>query len=143
MLLRQARSLALLDAAERKLLQGKKLALVTPRPGGDGEEEFIGAATELGAHVSLIRLGLDDDSSNHQIAVIARVLARLYDGVECQHLSAALVGRIAGSTAIPVFAGLATASHPTATLIDALSDELAPSARRRVILQAALLHCMR
>ena len=138
-LVRQAQALSKLGNGTLKLLQGKKLALVSPRPGDEGEGEFVRAATALGAHVSRVQLGLDEDSSAQQIAATARVLARLYDAVECQHLPPALVGWIASNTTIPVFAGLATPDHPTAALADALANDATPAVRRRSILQAALL----
>lgn len=135
----QAQALSKLGNGALKLLQGKKLALVSPRPGEASEGEFVHAATALGAHVSYVHLGLDEDSSAQQIATTARVLARLYDAVECQHLPATLVGRIASSTTIPVFAGLATQDHPTAALVDSVGIDAAPAVRRRAILQAALV----
>ena len=138
-LLRQARALSRLDAAGLKLMQGKKLALVSPRPGDRDEGEFVEAAQALGAHVSFVSLGLDEGSSAEQIAATAGLLARLYDAVECQHLPATLVGRIASSTTVPVFAGLATNEHPTAALAEFLGEGTTPAARRRSILQAALL----
>jgi len=135
----QARTLVTAGDAGRKLMQGKKLALVSPHPGGEGEGEFVRAATALGAHVSYVQLGLDEDSSVQQIATTARLLTRLYDAIECQHLPVTLVGRIARSATIPVFAGLATQGHATAALVDALSVDVSPAVRRRSILQAALL----
>ena len=142
-LVRQARALSKLGDGALKLLQGKKFALVSPRIGEECEGEFLRAATALGAHVSCVQLGLDENSSAQQIAATARVLARLYDAVECQHLPAALVRQIASSSTIPVFAGLATDDHPTAALVDALSVDEPPAVRRRAILQAALLLSVR
>jgi ornithine carbamoyltransferase len=138
-LVRQAQLLGGVGGSALRPMQGKKLALVSPQPGEEGEGDFVRAATALGAHVSLVRLGLDEASSAQQIAATTRVLSRLYDAVECQHLPISLVKRIAGSSAIPVFAGLGTREHPTAALADALGQHATPSARRRLILQAALL----
>ncbi|MDR7270252.1 ornithine carbamoyltransferase [Pelomonas saccharophila] len=142
-LVRQAQALHQLGDGGPQLLQGKKFALVSPRRGEEGEGEFLRAATALGAHVSCVQLGLDENSSAQQIATTARLLARLYDAVECQHLPAALVGQIASSSTIPVFAGLATREHPTAALVNALGVDAPPTVRRHVILQAALLLSIR
>jgi len=142
-LVRQAHALSQLGDGGPQLLQGKKFALVSPRRGEQGEGEFLRAATALGAHVSCVQLGLDENSSAQQIAATARVLARLYDAVECQHLPAALVGQIARNSTIPVFAGLATQDHPTAALADALGVDAPPALRRDAILQAALLLSLR
>jgi ornithine carbamoyltransferase len=137
----QARTFATHGIGLPKLLQGRNLALVSFWPGGDAEAEFVSAATALGAHVSCVRLGLEQDSPQ-QIAATARVLARLYDALECQGLPAALVAWIASHTTIPVFSGLAMADHPTAALVDALGGDATPAARRRAILQAALVLSM-
>lgn len=138
-LLRQARALACSGAAGLQLMAGKQLALLSPTGGDEGALEFIEAAKALGAHVSFVQAALDGGSGELQIDAMARVLGRLYDAVECQHLPAELVKRIARVSGIPVFAGLAMPEHPTATLADELGGDATPQIRRRSILQAALL----
>jgi ornithine carbamoyltransferase len=138
-LLRQARALARSDAADRQLMAGKQLALLSTDCGDEGAREFMQAAQALGAHVSFVQAGLDEASSEPQIAATARVLGQLYDAVECQHLPVELVRRIARGAGVPVFAGLATPAHPTATLVEALEGDASWQAKRRSILQAALL----
>ncbi|KQV60305.1 hypothetical protein ASC95_02215 [Pelomonas sp. Root1217] len=137
--LRQARVFMRLQAPEMKLLTGRRLALMSPHPGDDEGSEFAQAATALGAHVSFVQPGLDEHSSPWRVDATARMLSRLYDAVECQHLPAALTGRIARSADIPVFAGLATAGHPTAVLAQALDGDIVWAVKRRKILQAALV----
>lgn len=138
-LVRQARALAGAGPAAAQLMLGKKLALLSPLPGDDDAGEFLQAATALGAHVSVVQPGLDEQSSPGQVDAMARVLSQLYDVVECQHLPATLVQRIARSAVIPVFEGLATPGHPTAALVNALNDDRPRPDGRRRILQAALL----
>jgi len=138
-LLRQARALVEVQTAAPKLMAGKQLALLSPECSDVLAQEFVQAATALGARVAFVQPGLDEHSSPSQIDALARVLGRLYDAVECQHLPAPLVQRIARSAGIPVFTGLATAEHPTATLVDEMDGALPRQARRRSILQAALL----
>ncbi len=138
-LLRQARALARAGAAGQQLMAGKQLALLSPDCNDEGALEFIQAAKALGAHVSFVQAGLDEASSELQIDATARVLGQLYDAVECQHLPAGLVKRIARGAGIPVFAGLATPGHPTAQLVEALEGDAPRQLKRRSILQAALL----
>jgi len=138
-LLRQARALTGTGEAGPSLMAGKKLALLSADSGDDLAREFTEAATQLGAHVAVVQPGLDDHSSPAQIDALARVLGRLYDAVECQHMPPNLVRRLASSAGIPVFAGLAAAEHPTAALAAGLDTSLPWQARRRCILQAALL----
>jgi len=78
-------------------------------------------------------------ASEAQIDAVARMLGRLYDAVECQHLPLAVVRRIAQASDIPIFAGLATPEHPTAGLADELPGTKPPALRRCRIVQAALL----
>lgn len=138
-LLRQARALAGVAVAGLKPLLGKRLALVSARPGDGSCREFEQAATALGALVSLVHPGLDENSSAPQVEATARLLSQLYDGAEFQHLPESLVARIGGSARIPVFCGLATPEHPTAALADALGEGMPLALRRRLILQAALM----
>lgn len=137
--LRQARVLMRLPTLEVKLLAGRRLALMSPHPGDEEGSEFAQAATALGAHVSLVQPGLDEHSTPRRVDATARMLSRLYDAVECQHLPAAVTGRLARSADIRVFAGLATAGHPTAVLAQALDGDVAWAIKRRRILQAALV----
>jgi len=138
-LMRQARALAGAGDGSVRLLSGKRLALLSPCKGDHSALEFVQAATALGAHVSVVQPGLSARSSEREIDETARMLGQLYDAVECQHLPAALVGRLARSAGIPVFAGLATAEHPITALADALGGEVPPDEQRCRILQAALL----
>jgi len=135
----QARVLAGADGPALRLMSGKRLALLSPEKADEGANAFVQAATALGAHVSFVQPGLDARSSASQVDETARMLGQLYDAVECQHLPASLVRRIARSAGIPVFAGLATAEHPTTALAAELDEDAPLTDRRRRILQAALL----
>lgn len=138
-LLRLARALLAAQPGESQLLAGKQLALLSTECDDAPAQAFIDAATALGARVSFVQPGLDDGSPTAQIDALARMLGELYDAVECQHLPAALVQRIASGAGIPVFTGLATAGHPTAALADTLDGDVLPQDKRRCVLQAALL----
>lgn len=138
-LLRQAGALARANGEALQLMAGKQLALLSADADGQAAIEFMQAAKALGAHVSFVQAGLDEDSSEPQVDATARVLGQLYDAVECQHLPDELVRRIARGAGIPVFAGLATPEHPTAALADELDADATPQVKRRCVLQAALL----
>ncbi|MFG6433428.1 ornithine carbamoyltransferase [Roseateles sp. LYH14W] len=135
----RARGLSNAEVLARQPLRGKRLALLSDAQGDDSAREFVQAATALGAHVSLVLPGLDEGSSEAQIDAVARMLGRLYDAVECQHLPLAVVRRISQGSDIPIFAGLATPEHPTAGLADELPGSKPLDLRRCRILQAALL----
>lgn len=140
--LRQAGALARPGAVVVPVLAGKQLALLSPDGDDDAALAFIEAAKALGARVSFVRAGLDDNSSDLQVETTARYLSQLYDAVECQHLPPPLVSRLARSAAIPVFEGLATPAHPTAALVARLDGDSSPQVKRRSVLQAALLVSM-
>jgi ornithine carbamoyltransferase len=122
-------------------LRGKYIALL-----GTGPESevslFQGAATELGARVAHVRIGLTGTSAEKDVQDMAGVLARLYDAVECDGLPAQVVRRLAGAVDVPVFERLASPAHPTARLADLLGPEAAPGENRRFVLQAALVGAM-
>jgi ornithine carbamoyltransferase len=143
MLLASARRLQRADAnaTVRALLHGKILGLVCEAAEGVDARLFQDAATGLGARVTHIlpgvsELGTADDDT---LANTARVLGRLYDGIECQGLAPALVERLRRAAGVPVFDGLATALHPTAGVADLLSTTEPLETRRRLVVQAALL----
>ncbi|KQW42452.1 MULTISPECIES: hypothetical protein [unclassified Roseateles] len=138
-LVAQACALADPDARTLKPLHGRRLALLSPMSGDEGQRDFNAAAIALGAQVSLVAPGLDESSSAAQIDAVAGLLSHLYDAVECQHLPETLVRHIARSTGIPVFLGLALPGHPTAVLAGQLDGSLPLAVRRGCILQAALL----
>ena len=131
-------------APVRALLGGKNLGLVCEDEESDDARLFREAATALGARVTHIRPGVSqlDTSDGGALAHTARVLGRLYDGIECQGLSTALVDRLRREAGVPVFDGLASPRHPTALLAGLLGGAEPVEARRRLVLQAALLYAL-
>ena len=69
----------------------------------------------------------------------ARVLGRLYDGIECQGLAPELVRQLGRDAGVPVFDGLAAAHHPTAHLAQRLAGTGSLAKKRQLIVQAVLL----
>ena len=123
----------------KTLLRGKKLALLCESDDGADAMLFRSAASALGAHVSHIRPQLSDLRQPDELQHTARMLGRLYDGIECQGLAAALVEVVGREAGVPVYNGLASARHPTAHLAGLLGDDESPTARRELVLQTVLL----
>ena len=121
------------------LLRGKKLALLCESDAGADADLFRSAAAALGAHVSHIRPRLSDLSEPDVLQHTARMLGRLYDGIECQGLTPALVEAVSLEAGVPVYDGLASPSHPTARLAALLGGEEAPGEMRELVLQTVLL----
>ena len=107
----------------KTLLRGKKLALLCESEDGADAILFRAAASELGAHVSHIRPHLSDLRQPDDLQHTARMLGRLYDGIECQGLAQGLVEMIGREAGVPVYDGLASERHPTARLAGLLGDE--------------------
>jgi ornithine carbamoyltransferase len=141
LMLAQARSLQrdALAGGTPPLLRGRKLGLLCEADDAEDARLFRRAATELGAHVAHVRPVLSEGSPAQEVRHTARLLGRLYDAIECQGMGAALVRRLAAEAGVPVYDGLACATHPTARLADHLEGDASPTDKRRFVLQAALL----
>lgn len=120
------------------LLRGKNLGLLCEADDDDAAL-FRRAAVELGAHVAQIRPSLSELSTLQEVQHTARMLGRLYDAVECQGMTAALVLQMERDAGVPVYDGLASLHHPSARLAELLSRDASPADNRRFVLQAVLL----
>ena len=121
------------------LLRGKNLALLCESAETADAARFRAAATDLGALVSHVRPSLSDLNEPEVRRHTARLLGRLYQGIECQGLPADLVGEVGRESGIPVYDGVATAAHPFARLASLLDDRGPPERTRQLILQAVLV----
>lgn len=123
----------------RDALRGKKIGMLCEKNDGPDAVLFRGAALELGAHVAHVRPSLSALSTPQEVQDTARMLGRLYDAVECQGMAPALVRQMGIDAGVPVYDGLASALHSTASLAEQLEGEGASADNRRVVLQAMLL----
>ena len=141
-LLERARMLqrAAQSGLAQPLLRGKNLGLLCADDTLPPALMFRHAATELGAHVAHIGIGLSEGSPAQDVAHTARLLGRLYDAVECQGLGSGLVRQMAGASGIPMYDGAAVNLGPLTRLALLLGPELALADNRRFALQALLLH---
>ena len=120
-------------------LRGKNLGILCERDDGEGSALFCRAAIELGARVASIRSNLSARSTLKEIQRTARTLGRLYDAVECQGMSLAVVREIEANAGVPVYDAVSSQTHPTASLAAQLDDGTPLEDRRRFVLQAVLL----
>ena len=127
------------EPAKTALLRGKKLALLCESEDGADATLFRNAASALGAHVSHIRPRFSDLGQPDDFQHTARMLGRLYDGIECQGITPDLVQVIGREAGVPVYDGLASGRHPTAPLAAMLDGEASPGRQRELILQTVLL----
>ncbi|MFG6441177.1 ornithine carbamoyltransferase [Roseateles sp. LKC17W] len=136
-LLQRAGDLQRLPLRFEQVLQGRRLGLMSVTPDGEDAQLFLRAARGLGAYVALIAPPEPGDGAQ-QLDDIGRLLGRLYEAVECQGLGAAVVDQLAAAGNLPVFDGLAGASHGLAKLAGDWVDP-APLAQRRCWLVQAML----
>lgn len=111
------------------LLRDKHFGLLSDEASNEEAELFRHVATLLGARVSRIRSSLIDASDPVMLRNTARMLGRLYDAIECQGVNQALARRIRADAGVPVFAGIASAFHPTARLAETLVGMQSADAR--------------
>ncbi|MDW2799144.1 ornithine carbamoyltransferase [Clostridium boliviensis] len=102
-------------------LKGKNIALIFEKPSTRTRCAFVVAAVDEGAHPEY--LGKDDIQLGHKESVedTARVLGRMFDGIEFRgfkHKTAELLAEYAG---VPVWNGLTEDYHPTQILADLLT----------------------
>ncbi len=106
---------------EQPRLRGKNFALIFEKTSTRTRCAFEVAAHDQGAHVTYLDPGGSQLGHKESIKDTARVLGRLYDGIEYRgaaHEGVEILGRHAG---VPVWNGLTDDWHPTQSLCDMLT----------------------
>jgi len=103
------------------LLKGKNIALIFEKPSTRTRCAFTVAAVDEGAHPEY--LGKNDIQLGYKESVkdTARVLGRMFDGIEFRGFSQAVVEDLAKYSGVPVYNGLTDMYHPTQILADLLT----------------------
>jgi len=106
---------------EQQRLKGKNIALIFEKTSTRTRCAFEVAAYDQGAHVTY--LGPDSSQMGHKESVkdTARVLGRMYDGIEYRGFAQETVETLAQYAGVPVWNGLTDEFHPTQTLADVLT----------------------
>jgi len=102
-------------------LQGKNIALIFEKDSTRTRSAFEVAAFDQGAHVSYIGPSGSHIGSKESIKDTARVLGRMYDGIEYRGYEQAKVEELARYAGVPVWNGLTNEAHPTQVLADLLT----------------------
>lgn len=102
-------------------LKGKNIALIFEKTSTRTRCSFEVAAHDLGMHVTY----LDPDGSQigkkESIADTARVLGRMFDGIEYRGFGQDIVEELAHYAGVPVWNGLTNEFHPTQMIADMLT----------------------
>lgn len=102
-------------------LKGKNIALIFEKPSTRTRCSFVVAAVDEGAHPEY--LGKDDIQLGYKESVedTARVLGRIFDGIEFRGFKHKTVEDLAKYAGVPVWNGLTDDYHPTQILADLLT----------------------
>ncbi len=103
---------------EQKLLKGKNIALIFEKSSTRTRCAFEVAALDQGAHVSYIGPTGSQIGHKESMKDTARVLGRMYDGIEYRGFGQEIVEELAMYAGVPVWNGLTTEFHPTQILAD-------------------------
>lgn len=112
---------------EKKMLQGKNIALVFEKDSTRTRCAFEVAANDQGAFTTYLGPTGSQIGYKESIKDTARVLERMYDGIQYRGYGQHLVNVLANYADVPVWNGLTTEFHPTQALADLLTmREFAP-----------------
>jgi ornithine carbamoyltransferase len=106
---------------EQQRLKGKNIALIFEKASTRTRCAFEVAAFDQGAHVTY--LGPEGSQIGHKESMkdTARVLGRMYDGIEYRGFAQETVEILAQYAGVPVWNGLTNEFHPTQILADMLT----------------------
>lgn len=115
----KARKKGKVSALPRHLLEDKNIVLIFDKSSTRTRCSFEVAAFDEGANVTF--LTNSQMGGKESIEDTARVLGRLYDGIEYRGFSQKIVEDLASYSGIPVFNGLTDDDHPTQVLADLMT----------------------
>ncbi|WP_088889175.1 ornithine carbamoyltransferase [Leptolyngbya ohadii] len=106
---------------EQQHLKGKTIALIFEKASTRTRCAFEVACFDQGANVSYLDPSGSQIGHKETIKDTARVLGRLYDGIEYRGFNQSIVEELARYAGVPVYNGLTDESHPTQILADFLT----------------------
>lgn len=104
-----------------QLCQGKNVALIFEKTSTRTRCAFEVAAYDLGMHCTFLDPSASQIGKKESIADTARVLGRMYDGIEYRGFGQEIVECLAEFSGVPVWNGLTNEFHPTQILADFLT----------------------
>ena len=104
-----------------KLLEGKNIVLLFEKTSTRTRCAFEVAGMDLGMGVTYLDPNASQMGKKESIADTAKVLGRMYDGIEYRGFDQNLVEELAKNAGVPVWNGLTDMYHPTQMLADVLT----------------------
>ena len=111
------------EGIEHKYLQGKNIAIIFEKDSTRTRCSFEVASYDLGANVTYLGPTGSQMGKKESIADTARVLCRMYDGIEYRGFGQDIVENLAKYSTVPVWNGLTNEFHPTQMLADIMTLE--------------------
>ena len=108
---------------EEQHLKGKDIALIFEKTSTRTRCAFEVASHDQGAHVTYLGPTGSQIGIKETMKDTARVLGRMYDGIEYRGFGQAIVEELAKYAGVPVWNGLTNEFHPTQILADLLTME--------------------
>lgn len=102
-------------------LVGKNIALIFEKTSTRTRCAFEVAAYDLGMHVTYLDPVSSQFGNKESVADTARVLGRMYDGIEYRGFAQETVEELAKYAGVPVWNGLTDEFHPTQMIADMLT----------------------
>ena len=102
-------------------LEGKNIALIFEKPSTRTRCSFTVAAVDEGAHPEYLGKGDIQLGKKESVADTAKVLGRMFDGIEFRGFKHETVETLAKYAGVPVWNGLTDKFHPTQILADFLT----------------------
>ncbi len=119
---KQFKSLKLAGTPHR-YLEGKNIVLLFEKTSTRTRCAFEVAGRDLGMGVTYLDPGSSQMGKKESIEDTARVLGRMYDGIEYRGYAQSIVEDLAENAGVPVWNGLTTEFHPTQMIADMLTME--------------------
>ena len=102
-------------------LRGKNIALIFEKTSTRTRCSFEVAANDLGMHTTYLDPSGSQIGKKESIEDTARVLGRMFDGIEYRGYEQELVEKLARYAGVPVWNGLTNEYHPTQILADMMT----------------------
>jgi len=109
------------DGTPHRLCEGKNIALVFEKTSTRTRCAFEVAAADLGMHPVYLDPKSSQMGKKESIPDTARVLGRMFDGIEYRGFGQEIVEELSAFAGVPVWNGLTNEFHPTQILADFLT----------------------
>lgn len=104
-----------------KYFEGKNIALIFEKTSTRTRCSFEVAASDLGIHPTYLEPATSQIGKKESISDTARVLGRMFDGIEYRGYGQEIVEQLSEYSGVPVWNGLTNEFHPTQILADFLT----------------------